>query len=78
MKQNQDILDLDSILKMGDQVYKTTVENLKRDNKFKNMLLNLNEVPSALEIGDNRFRVEKRTYYLVLLFKPPHQLDFSH
>jgi hypothetical protein len=43
-------VDLDYILDTGDQIYMKTIQNLKKQGRFKNMLLTFDEIPNVLEI----------------------------
>ena len=45
---------------IGDQVYRTTVEQLKRDGKYRSMLLNFNEIPNVIETGEGKFKIIKK------------------
>ena len=57
---NPTLVDLDSVLNIGDQVYRTTVEQLKRDGKYRSMLLNFNEIPNVIETGEGKFKIIKK------------------
>jgi hypothetical protein len=76
VKHDQNELDADNILSTGDQIYKKTVEKLKTEGKFTNMLLNFIEIPNTIELNEGKFRIEKNPPCLVLPYKQLHQLDF--
>jgi hypothetical protein len=60
VKHDQNELNADNILNTGDQIYKKTVEKLKTEGKFTNMLLNFNEIPNTIELNEGKFRIEKK------------------
>jgi hypothetical protein len=43
----------DYILDTGDQIYMKTIQNKKKQGRFKNMLLTFDEIPNVLEIRKN-------------------------
>jgi hypothetical protein len=67
VKHDQNELDADNILNTGDQIYKKTVEKLKTEGKFTNMLLNFNEIPNTIELNEGKFRIEKKNtlFYVI-------------
>ncbi|KAL5006836.1 hypothetical protein ScPMuIL_015642 [Solemya velum] len=53
-------IDLNYILQTGDAIYSTTIQQLRIDGKFRNMLLTLDETPMTFDVGQMRFTVEKK------------------
>jgi hypothetical protein len=59
-KINNKNVDLDYILDTGDQNYMKTIQNLKKQGRFKNMLLTFDEIPNVLEICNMKFRIHRK------------------
>jgi hypothetical protein len=59
-KINNKNVDLDYILDTGDQIYTKTIQNLKKQGRFKNMLLTFDEIPNVLEICNMKFRIHRK------------------
>ena len=51
---------LDKILRDGDALYQTIINNLKADGKFIHSLLSLDEIPDAFEVEIGKCIVEKQ------------------
>ena len=66
--------NLDDILEIGDQVYLKTVQNLKQEGRFRNMLLTLNEIPNVFEIRGQKIIVERKN----VLFGTAVQFDSTN
>jgi hypothetical protein len=54
------VVNLDTILNIGDQVYENTVHELKRNGKYRHMLLNLDEVPTSINTNHGKLQVDKK------------------
>ena len=51
---------LDEILHHGDILYQNTINVLKREGKFINALLSLDEIPEVFEVENVQYQVEKQ------------------
>ena len=53
------LLDLDQILIYGDEMYQSQINKLKTSNRFRSMLLSLEEIPDEILYQNKRFEVVK-------------------
>ena len=60
---NRTVIDLDKVLILGDQLYKKTVNNLKKSKKLRNILLNFDEIPQVVDTGEKQYDVVKHEIF---------------
>ena len=62
-KEDRTELDLDKVLILGDQLYKSTVDKLRKGKKLRNILLNFDEIPQLVETGEESYNVIRHEIY---------------
>jgi hypothetical protein len=64
-KQERTVIDLDKVLLLGDQLYKSTVHNLEKTKKLRSKLLNFDEIPQIVETGEEKYEVFNMQFRMV-------------